>query len=320
MKEPNYKEIIDRLYQKHAGVQEGALPIYIPQLTRVDPDLFSIAITLTDGTTFTAGDSTTPFTLQSISKPFVFASALQKYGNDRVRSRVGVEPSGEVFHSTIKLDNESRRPYNPFMNTGAIAMTDLVEGSGSEERFNNLKQEIEKFTNRTLEFNSSVYLSEKDTGHRNRAIAYLMRHFGMISERVEESLDLYFRQCAIEINCEDLSMMAAVLANYGVHPKTKKRVLSVENVERVLTIMFTCGLYTYAGEWAYSVGLPAKSGVSGGILVVSPGRMGFATYSPLLDHHGNSIRGVLVGRDLSDELGLHVFRKKTYATRSPTQV
>ena len=302
-----YQKIIETLYSEHKTNEGGELADYIPELKKVDPNLFGIAITTVDGATFSVGDVQNLFSLQSISKPFVFATALQKFGIDKVRERVGAEPTGDVFHSTIKLDNSSRRPFNPFVNTGAIAMTDLIDGPDLENRFQFLKEKIEDYCGRSLEFDKSVYESEKSTGHRNRAIVHLMRHFGMVSEKLDESLDLYFRQCSITVNAIDLSMMAATLANSGVQPTTRKQVLSPSYVEKVLTLMFTCGLYNYAGEWAFEVGVPAKTGVCGGLLGVVPGLMGFSIFSPRLDEFGNSVRGISVGKGLSKELGLHTF-------------
>jgi glutaminase len=247
------------------------------------------------------------FTIQSISKPFVFGLALETHGLEHVRSRVNVEPTGEPFHSMIKLDESSKRPPNPLVNSGAIAMTSLIKGDNPEAGQARLKQMYELYTGRELAMDDSVYESERATGHRNRAIAHLMLHFGMVEPEVEETVDLYFRQCSFNITTSDLSTMAATLANKGINPLTGKRAINEEHVKSLLTLMLTCGLYTYAGEWAFNVGLPAKSGVSGGILAAVPGKMGIGVYSPLVDTQGNSVRGVRVFKDLERVLNLHIF-------------
>ena len=299
---------LEALHAKYQKVKDGTLPDYIPELAKVNPDLFSISATDVAGKTMSVGDSEHSFTLQSISKPFVFAAALEAYGVDAVRDHVGVEPTGEPFHSLIRLDDKSKRPFNPLVNTGAIAMTDLILGQGLSERLSTMKKIFGEYVGRRdMEFDEAIMSSEKETGHRNRAIAYLMLHFGMISPRVDETLDLYFHQCSLKVTSVDLSVMAATLANNGVNPLTQQRVLSEKYVKYVLTLMMTCGLYTYAGEWAFEIGLPAKSGVCGGLLIVVPGKMGIGIYSPPLDSHGNSVRGVLAAKELSSTYNLHIF-------------
>jgi len=300
-------ELIQRLYDTHRSLDNGKLATYIPELGKVDPQKFGISITTVDGETLTAGDAESRFTIQSISKPFVFGLALETHGLAQVRSRVGVEPTGEPFHSMIRLDEQSKTPSNPLVNTGAIAMTDLIKGSGPQAGRALLDQCLGKYAGRRLEMDASVYESEKATGHRNRAIAHLMLHFGMVGPEIEETVDLYFRQCSFEVSAEDLSVMAATLANKGINPKSLENAIDEKYVKCLLTLMLTCGLYTFAGEWAFNVGIPAKSGVSGGILAVVPGKMGIGVYSPLVDSHGNSVRGIAVFKDLATELKLHIF-------------
>ena len=299
--------LIEEIYQEHKHFTEGELASYIPELGKVDPDGFAISVTTVDGQTITAGDKDKLFTIQSISKPFVFGLALEIHGLEHVRSRVNVEPTGEPFHSMIRLEESSKRPPNPLVNSGAIAMTSLIKGANPLAGQTRLKQMYELYTGRTLAMDESVYESERATGHRNRAIAHLMLHFGMVEPEVEETVDLYFRQCSFNINASDLSTMAATLANKGINPLTGKRAIAEEHVKSLLTLMLTCGLYTYAGEWAFNVGLPAKSGVSGGILASVPGKMGIGVYSPLVDSKGNSVRGVRVFKDLERALNLHIF-------------
>ena len=300
-------ELIHRLHESYRSLEAGTLATYIPELGRADPNAFGIAITTTDGETITAGDAECPFSIQSISKPFVFGLALETHGLDRVRSRVGVEPTGEPFHSMIRLDNESKKPSNPLVNTGAIAMTSLIKGSSPRAGQELLARSLEKYAGRKLEMDATVYESEKATGHRNRAIAHLMLHFGMVEPEIEETVDLYFRQCSFNVNAVDLSVMAATLANHGTNPKTLEKAIDEKYVKCLLTLMLSCGMYTFAGEWAFSVGIPAKSGVSGGILAVVPGEMGIGVYSPRIDSHGNSVRGIAVFKDLAEALDLHIF-------------
>ena len=302
-------EIVQELYHKYKDNNDGSLATYIPELAKAKPQHFGISITTVDGETISAGDCEAPFTIQSVSKPFVFGMALEKHGMEHVRSKVGVEPSGEPFHSIIKLDTDSKRPSNPLVNAGAIAMTDLVKGANQKEGRDFLQKSFEAYVGHPLNIDLSVYESEIDTGHRNRAIAHLMLHFGMIDKEIEKTVDLYFRQCSFIINSSDLSTMAATLAKDGINPKSGERALEERYVKSLLTLMLTCGLYTYAGEWAFNVGIPAKSGVSGGILGVVPGRMGIGVYSPLVDSHGNSVRGVKVFEELSQKLKLHVLEK-----------
>jgi len=226
--------------------------------------------------------------------------------NVDVLSKVGVEPTGEGFDSIIRLDS-ANRPHNPCVNAGAIATTSMIRGSGPTERLTRLLDKIGRFAGRDLGVDVSVFVSERTHGHRNRAIAYLMLNFGMIEDNVDEILDLYFQQCSITVTCRDLAVMGATLANGGVNPLTGRRAIETQYLRDVLTVMYTCGMYDYAGEWAYTVGLPAKSGVSGGLLCVVPNRLGIAVYSPPLDDRGNSVRGIRVCEDMSREFGMHLF-------------
>jgi glutaminase len=259
-----------------------------------------------DGKSYAIGDCDVPFTIQSISKAFVFGLALQDHGRDFVLSKVGVEPTGEAFNSII-FDERGNRPLNPMVNTGAIATTALVNGEGLQPRFDRILRFMERFSGRPLGFDHAVSLSEKATGHRNRAIGHLELNFGMIDDRVDEHLNLYFQQCAILVTARDLGMMAATLANGGINPITGERALDERYVKYVIAVMSTCGMYNFAGEWLYRVGLPAKSGVGGGIMAVLPGQLGIGTFSPPLDEHGNSVRGIKVCEDLSESFGLHMF-------------
>lgn len=301
------QNVVNEIYQKHLDLKIGKPASYIPELSNVNPDLFAISIVDVNGQIFSAGDSTATFTLQSTSKPIVYGLALAERGEEFVHSRIGVEPTGEAFNSIIELEEKSHRPFNPMINSGAIATTSLITGSDFSSKLEKILNWFELFVGHKVEINESVYLSEKKTAHRNRAIAHLMKHFDVIDSDIEETLNLYFKQCSILVNCVDLGFIAATYANQGVQPKTKKNVLDRAKVIKSLSLMFTCGMYDTAGEWAFQVGLPAKSGVSGALFAVVPGKFGIAVYSPKIDEHGHSYRGQAVLKDLAKRLNLNVF-------------
>lgn len=300
------EDALDALHARYTDFREGALPAYIPELAKADPDGFAIAACTVDGQLVTVGDANHLFTVQSISKPFVYGLALEDRGRDFVHSRVGVEPTGDTFNAIV-LDERSKRPHNPMVNAGAIAVTSFVQGDGPIDRLNRILAMFARHVGHKVNVDMSIYMSERTTGHRNRAMAHLMLNFGMIEPRVEEILDLYFQQCAALVDCRDLAVMAGTLANRGVNPLTGERAVQEGTVRDILSVMYTCGLYEYSGEWLFRVGLPAKSGVGGGIMAVIPGQMGIAVYSPLLDERGNSARGIQVFQDLSERFRLHVF-------------
>ena len=298
--------VLQDLHQKYQHLQEGKLANYIPELAKVNPELFSICVMTIDGQIFTVGDYQHLFTIQSISKVFVYGMALQEHGRDNVLTKVGVEPTGDAFNSIV-LDEISKRPYNPMVNAGAIAITSLIKGCGPTERLNRMLEMFRRYIGHDIFIDISVFMSERTTGHRNRAMAHLMLNFGMIDHKIEEVLDLYFQQCSLMVNCQDLAVMAATLANNGVNPVTGELAVKSDYVRDILSVMYTCGMYNFAGEWAYKVGLPAKSGVSGGLIVVVPNKIGIAVFSPLLDERGNSVRGVKVCEEHSQIYGLHIF-------------
>jgi glutaminase len=285
---------------------ERDIATYIPELGRADPDAFGIAVVTTDGHIFEVGDSRLEFTIQSISKPFVFGLALEEHGRERLMERVGVEPSGNAFNA-ISVD-ATNRPFNPMVNAGAIVTTGLLAGADGETRLGRLLDGFAAFAGRRLEVDEAVFASERATGDRNRALGYLMRSFGMVDGDVDETVDLYFRQCSLSADCRDLAIMAATLANRGVNPVTGRRALDEECIESVLSVMGTCGMYDFAGEWAYRVGLPAKSGVAGGVVAVLPGQFGIGVFSPRLDVKGNSVRGIETCRRLASDFSLHPLR------------
>ena len=304
-------EYLQSLHAEVQDLSDGAVATYIPELSRADPSWFGIAVATVDGHVYEIGDTRVPFTMQSVSKPFVFGLALDDRGRDGVLARVGVEPSGNPFNS-ITVDPLTNRPFNPMVNAGAIVTTSLVasadQGGDHDDRMARVLQMFGRYIGHPVTIDDQVLGSEQATGDRNRAIAHLMKSLGMLDGDVDDALDRYFAQCSILVDCRDLALMAATLANGGVHPSTGSRAISREHVAQVLSVMSTCGMYDYAGEWVYRVGLPAKSGVSGGILAVLPGQLGIGVFSPPLDARGNSVRGVRVCERISGDFQLHVLR------------
>ncbi|MFA4927236.1 MAG: glutaminase A [Patulibacter sp.] len=295
---------VDSILEECVPNTGGAVADYIPELASADPDRFGICIASTDGYLYESGDARDRFTIQSISKPFTYALALADRGFEEVDARIAVEPSGDAFNE-ISLEADSGRPRNAMINAGAITAASLVTGDDAEHTFERIRHCYSAFAGRELEVDEDVYRSETQTGFRNRAIGYMLRTVGILEEDPEPIVDRYFRQCALQVDTRDLAMMAATLANNGVNPRTGDQVLAPAIVERVLSVMTTCGMYDGAGDWVSAVGMPAKSGVAGGILAVLPGQIGMAVFSPRLDDHGNSTRGVEACRRVSRELELH---------------
>ena len=298
--------IVQKIHQKYRGIDEGDVATYIPELAKADPRHFGICLATVDGRVVCAGDWEHEFTIQSICKPFAFQMALEEHGRDKTLQHVGVEPSGDAFNS-IELEPRTMRPFNAMINAGAIAMSSLIKKNPPEAGVQAFVERMQMAAGRTLRIDPAVLASEAATGNRNRAIAYLLLNFGIIDDQVDATLHQYFSQCSLLVNCRDLAMMAATLANMGSNPVSGEMVFDFRYVKDVLTVMFTCGLYDHAGEWALRVGLPAKSGVGGGILAVVNRQLGIAVYSPRLDGKGNSVRGLLACKDLANELGLHAF-------------
>jgi len=301
-----FRETLRDLHRRLAPIAEGRIADYIPELAAASPEWFAISVATVDGLRFDVGDFERLFSIQSVSKPFVFGLALEDHGREHVLSKVGVEPTGEAFNAIV-LDEATNRPFNPMVNTGAIATTDLINGKDQPERLKRLLEMFRRYVGRDVYVENATFLSERATGHRNRAIAHLMMNFRMIEDRVDETLELYFQQCSVLVDSRDLAMMGATLANGGVNPVTGERALQAQYVKDLLSIMLSCGIYDYAGEWAFRIGLPAKSGVGGGIVAVVPGVAGIGVFSPPLDEKGNSVRGVRTCKELSERFGLHVF-------------
>lgn len=290
--------------------KEGELASYIPALLKADPNDLGIAVVDLQGRIFYAGECEKKFTIQSISKVVSLILALGDNGRENVFKKVNVEPTGDEFNSIVNLETkkDKKRPYNPMINAGAIVTTSLIYGESEEDKFNRIMDFIKRATNNPeIGFNEEVYRSEKETGDRNRALAYFMKSNGMLDGNIDEILDLYFRQCSIEATAKDLAMFGSVLANDGRAPWNGERLISRENCRIVKTIMVTCGMYDASGEFAVSIGIPAKSGVGGGILGTVPRWAGIGVYGPSLDKKGNSFAGTKLLRDLSEELDLSIF-------------
>ncbi|MEM1253482.1 MAG: glutaminase A [Cyanobacteria bacterium P01_H01_bin.21] len=301
-----FQTYLGDLHQRYQSLLDGNVASYIPELEKANPKWFGISVVTPSGDIYAVGDCRQLFTIQSISKAFVYGLALEVHGRETILNKIGVEPTGEAFN-TITLDEKTNRPYNPMINAGAIATTDLIPGCTATDRLKLILEMFRRYTGRRVYVDSAVASSERATGSRNRAIAYLMHDFGMISDRVDETLDLYFQQCSILIDCHDLAIIGATLANNGVNPMTGERAIEQRYVQDVLSIMHSCGVYDYSGEWLYRVGIPAKSGVGGGIVAVAPDKLSIGVFSPCLDSKGNSARGIRVCQTIAEDLGLHLF-------------
>ena len=305
------KNLLKNLIEKNkVYLKDGRLASYIPALLEADPEAFGISIVDLHGKDeFYAGDSDVKFTIQSISKVISLMLALVDNGRKAVFEKVNVEPTGMGFNSIVNLEaKDSDKPYNPMVNSGAIVTTSLIYGGDGERKYERILDFVRRLMNNdTIGINEEIYLSEKNTGDRNRALAYFMKSKGMLEGDVEEILDLYFKQCSIEITARDLARFAAVLANDGIAPWNNEVLVSRDICRIVKTIMVTCGMYDASGEFAVHIGIPAKSGVGGGILAVCPRRYGIGIFGPALDEKGNSIGGVHILKDLSSELELSIF-------------
>ena len=308
---PSY---LDEVLQSVAADRTGVLANYIPELAEVDPERLGASIAMVDGELYASGDTDSLFTIQSISKPFVYALALADRGFEKILDKVGVEPSGEPFNE-ISLEDSSGRPLNPMINAGAITTHSLVgtETMNRAERMERVISGLSAFAGRSLDVDEAVYSSEIEHAHRNLAIAHMLRSHDILTENPTGVVEGYTRQCSLLVTVQDLAMMAATLANYGIQPVTGEQVVPKTVVRQVLSVMFTCGMYNAAGDWATQVGIPAKSGVGGGIIGAVPGQLGLATFSPRLDVHGNSVRGVSLFERFSSDMGMHVMNIPTVA-------
>ena len=305
-KSSELQAILEGVYHRSLEDVSGAPADYIPELASVQPDSFGIALATSTGESHVVGDAGVEFTIQSISKAFAYCLAIELVGRKRVLKRVGVEPSGDAFNAIV-LDTNTHRPFNPMVNAGAITVAGLLRDALGDGALDFILKRFSLAAGRQLSVNEAVYRSEAATGHRNRAISYLLLGAGVLAAPVEPAVDLYFKTCAISVTALDLAMMAATLANLGENPVTGEQAFDLRPIRDTLAVMFTCGMYDYSGFWAFDVGIPAKSGVGGGIIGVVNRQFGIGTYSPRLDTRGNSVRGIRALRTLSDELGLHAF-------------
>lgn len=304
-----YKLLEEIIENNRHWTKNGKVATYIPGLSSADPDALGICITTLEGEEYFAGNYDMKFTIQSISKVVTLLLAILDRGYDVVFSKVGMEPTADAFNSLLTLESRSsNKPINPMINAGAIVTTSMVEGSSSIEAFNRIIDFTRRITNNPeININESVYLSEKETGNRNRALAYFMKSTGVIEGDAEEVLDVYFRQCSIEATCKDIARIGAMLANDGVLPWSGEVVVPKSVARIVKTIMATCGMYDASGKFAVHIGIPAKSGVGGGILSAVPGRMGIGVVGPALDSIGNSLGGIKVLEELSWKMDLSIY-------------
>ena len=306
----DFKSLLENIWSKYRLVDEGTSYNIEPGLHKVDDNRFGICAVTTDGSIYETGDSRVNFFIQSVSKLFTYGLALEDHGREEVLKWVDVEPTGDAYNAIIKVEESSKRPHNPMVNAGGIAVSSLIKGERPAIRLNRILEMYQRYIGRQVFIDAPAFIAEQAANDRNWAISYLLKNFGMIDGDIQQTMDLYLQQCSAVINCVDLAMMGATLANGGVHPISGVQALKTEYVRDLLTVMYTCGMYDFAGEWAYNVGLPAKSGVSGCVLGVVPGLMGIAVFSPPLDRRGNSTRGIRVFEELSRQLGLHIFHSK----------
>lgn len=292
------------LYQSNDKGQNAA---QYPALARVPRELFGICIVSADGKTFSAGDARVPFTIMSVSKPFIFALVLQALGKEASREKLGVNGTGLPFNSMMAIEMNATRTGNPMVNAGAIAATSLVPGASSKAKWQSILDGLSRFAGRALSVNEEVYVSASATNQRNQAVARLLESYNRIYFDPAETVDLYTRQCSLDVTAIDLAVMAATLADGGINPLTREMVIDAALCPQVLAVMATAGLYETSGDWLYDIGLPGKSGIGGGIITVAPGKGGMGTFSPPLDEAGNSVRGQLATKYLSHALGLNLF-------------
>jgi glutaminase len=304
------QSLVREAHQRFGAVHDGAVADYIPALAAASADQFGICVAGTSGDVFEVGDTAQAFSIQSISKPFMFALVCQAIGEDAARAKLGVNSTGLPFNSVLAVERTREGLSNPMVNAGAIAATSLAPGESAEAKWAFILDGFSRFAGRGLSVNEAVYASETATNQRNTGIASLLESVERIWFDADAATDLYTRQCSLQVTARDLAVMAATLANGGTNPLTGEPVIDAIHCQHVLAVMVTAGLYETSGDWLYDTGLPGKSGVSGGLITVAPGKGGLATYSPRLDAAGNSVRGQLTARFLSEELGLNLFASR----------
>ncbi|MCL4780635.1 MAG: glutaminase A [Gammaproteobacteria bacterium] len=304
----DFQRVVNEAHARYKDLKDGKNADYIPILTRTPSELFGVVIATRDGKLYVAGDVDYKFSIQSVSKPFTAALVMTQQGPEVLDEKIGVEPTGLPFNSRMAIElYKDKRSVNPLVNAGAIAAVSLVQASSEEDRWNKVLGNISDFAGTPLTVLEDVYESEYTTAFGNRAIANLLYNYERLYSDPEEAMRVYTRQCSIGVSARDLAMMGATLANQGVNPLTKKRVMPAEHVPELLAVMATAGFYDESGEWMYTAGLPAKTGVGGGIVAVVPGRFAIAAFSPRLNEAGNSVRSLNAIRDIAGELGVGVF-------------
>lgn len=307
---PTEDQVMRWVGEAHARFRsnaEGQTSQVYPALARVPADLFGLCIVGTNGKAYTAGEADHPFSIMSVSKPFVFALVCQLIGARKVRDLLGVNSTGLPFNSVEAVERGTHGRTNPMVNSGAIGATSLVAGTTFQAKWAFIRDGLSRFAGRDLAMDEEIYASASQTNFRNRGLAELLRGHGRLYCEPAEAVDLYTRQCCLNVSARDLAIMGATLADGGVNPLTRQRVVDPLTCHYALAVMATAGLYETSGEWLYDVGLPGKSGIGGGIVTVSPGKGGLGTFAPRLDAAGNSVKGKLVAEFLSQRLGLDLF-------------
>ena len=305
--EERKRAVVGQAHEQFKSVGGGKVADYIPALARVSGELFGICMVETSGRIYAAGDTGYEFTIQSVSKPFVFALICQAIGEDEAREKLGVNSTGLPFNSVIAIERTGDGTTNPMVNAGAIAAASLAPGATALAKWQFIHEGLSRFAGRNLTLNCEVYQSEAATNQSNQGAAILLKSYDRIYFDPIQATDVYTRQCSLNVTVRDLAAMAATLANGGVNPVTGERLIDPIHCQHVLAVMVTAGLYENSGDWLYDTGLPGKSGVSGGMVAVAPGKGGLATFAPPLDDSGNSVKGQLAARFLSEELGLNLF-------------
>lgn len=314
------EHLVETAHATFADVRDGEVADYIPALAEADPELFGVCVVEVDGSVHSAGDVEHRFSVQSISKAFVFALACQEVGHKRVLESIGVNNTGLSFSSVMAIELNGGHPMNPMVNVGAIATTALAPGADQDARWDFVRDGLSRFAGRELEVDEGVLASETEGNQRNQSLALLLESYGRMPVDALEAVDTYTRQCSLLVDARDLAVMGATLAGGGVNPLTGVRVVDAQIARDTLSVMATAGMYEHSGEWLFEVGAPAKSGVSGGIVTIAPGKGGLGTYSPPLDSAGNSVRGRRVAAYLADALGLDLFASAPPATKPQTPV
>ncbi|MEH6570574.1 MAG: glutaminase A [Halioglobus sp.] len=304
----DYQKLVEEAHARFKNNNEGANANYIPVLDEVDSSLFGVVIVTRDGTTYAAGDVDHQFSIQSVAKPFTAALVMNAQGIDAIRDKIGVEPTGMAFNSIVAIETNDKRSRNPLVNAGAIAAVSMIDAKDANERWRIILDGYSDFAGEPLKLLDDVYESEAATNYRNRAIAHLLYNYERLYSEPLEATDVYTKQGSVGVSAKQLGMMGATLANWGTNPKTGKKVLRKDYVDELLALMMMAGFYDEVGIWAYNAGLPAKTGVGGGIVAVVPGKMAIVGFSPRLNSAGNSVRSLLAIEYISETLNLSIFK------------